>query len=671
MCGIAGILDLSGNRFEGDGPVRGMLAYLRHRGPDQYGIFLDGSLAMGSARLNIIDLAGGQQPIASEDERFWIVYNGEVFNYLELRQSLLERGHRFSTATDTEVVLHLFEDYGPECFKLLNGQFALAIWDTQNRTLCLARDRLGVRPLFYARRNGQLLFASEIKSLLAYDRSLVEIDPVGLDQAFTFWGALAPRTIFRGISELEAGSYLVISDGAMTYHRYWDLAFPSRADGPNAASSARSAEEYLEQLEDRLLQATRLRLRADVPVGTYLSGGLDSSLINALIRASSSAPLRSFSITFQHPQYDESRYQRLMADFLGTNHEILWIQDSDIGRAFPEVIWHTETPLLRTAPVPMFLLSRQVRDLHYKVILTGEGADEFLAGYDLFKEVKIRRFWAQQPESRIRPLLLKRLYQDIPMLAQARGEYLAAFFKDQLSEVEHPFYSHAVRWRNNRRNSRFFTAEIRGQIQRGLFQQEHPIDLPRAFSAWGALEKAQYIEARILLSQYLLSSQGDRVMMAHSVEGRFPFLDLEVVEFCSRLPSALKLKGLEEKWLLRRLARKWLPEEICARRKHPYRAPIHRGFFSPHPPDYVGELLSSQRLEESQLFQPRAVSSLVAKIRQGARISETEDMALAGILSTQLLHEQFIRSFPRQAPLGEEADVKVCFGPSYHQLSHL
>ena len=636
MCGIAGILNLAEADPPEEGQIRRMLAQLRHRGPDQFGIYLDEAVALGSARLSIVDLASGQQPISNEDGSLWIVYNGEVFNFPELRFELEARGHHFATHTDTEVIVHLYEEFGPDCLARLNGQFAFALWDANRRSLFLARDRLGVRPLFYAQPQGRFFFASEIKALLAEPSLSRELDPAGVRQVFTFWAPLAPQTCFRGIHELPPGCHLELRDGASRIVPYWTLGFAPQPRGDIPAA--------VEEFGDLLTDATRIRLRADVPVGAYLSGGLDSSVIASVIRRLGVGHLDTFSISFSDPQFDESEPQRRMAQFLGTDHQVVHATYEDIGRVFPDVVWHAETPLLRTAPAPMFLLSRLVRDRGYKVVLTGEGADEFLGGYDLFKEAMIRQFWARQPESRWRPLLLQRIYPDIAGLAATGPAYLKAFFGAGLQETGAPDYSHQVRWRNNRRTLRLFEEGVPSAPEQTT--PESGLAYPSDFAHWGLLERAQYLEARIFLSGYLLAAQGDRVAMAHSVEGRYPFLDRRVVEFCCRLPSQFKLRGLQEKWLLRQAAREWLPPGIANRRKRPYRAPIHRCFAGTADAGYVQDLLSPPAIEGAGIFKSRAVNHLVAQWRAGKGLGETDDMALVGVISTQLLHSRFVSQVP-------------------------
>lgn len=657
MCGIAGQwggVEAPQSRAE---QTSRALAMLRHRGPDQFGIYADESVALGSARLSIVDLGNGQQPIANEDESLWIVFNGEVFNHVELRPELEARGHRFRTRSDTEVILHLYEELGPDCLNRLNGQFAIAIWDRRRGVLFLGRDRLGVRPLFYAERAGRVVFGSEIKALLAHPAVRADVDPQAWEQVFTYWSPLSPRTAFRDIQELPPGHYLLADARGLTVRRYWEIRFPEDSSGARRGAG-RELSEAVEQFRDLLVDAARLRLRADVEVGAYLSGGLDSSAITSIIRNHTSTKLRTFSIAFTDVAFDESAFQEQMARFLGTEHQVVRATHADIGRVFPEVIWHTEVPILRTSPAPMFLLSKLVRDQGLKVVLTGEGADEFLAGYDIFKEAQIRRFWARQPGSRWRPSLLRRLYPEIAGLGQSSSPFLAAFFKNGLQDIQAPDYSHAIRWRNTRRTARFFSAELQEQQRVAAGAARASVKYPAAFASWGPLERAQFLEIEVFLSQYLLSSQGDRMGMAHSVEGRFPFLDYRVVEFCCGLPSRWKMRGLTEKSLLRQAMADLLPAEIRQRRKRPYRAPIHRSFFHEAEPGYLAELLDPAQVRAAGLFDAQAVTQLVHKVRQHGPIGETDDMAIAGIISGQLWHRHFVADFKPRPGLGAGDDVK-------------
>jgi asparagine synthase (glutamine-hydrolysing) len=655
MCGIAGIVECDSAILPLEKNLRQMLGMIRHRGPDQFGVYLDSHAGLGNARLSIIDLDGGQQPIGTEDGNLWIVFNGEVFNYVELRAELEARGHRFLTRTDTEVVLHAFEEYGPECLNRFNGQFAFAIWNRRRKEMFLARDRLGVRPLFYTRTGNKLIFASEIKALLAHNEVSSELDLIGVAQVFTYWSTISPRTSFHAIQSVPPGHCLLFRDNRLRLTPYWTLRFPTHSD----AKDNRTLEDCVEEFRALLTDAVKLRLRADVPVGAYLSGGLDSSTIAAIIKRLGVTRLETFSIAFDDRQFDESSFQKQMADFLGTEHHIVRATHAEIGGIFPDVIWHTETPVTRTAPGPMFLLSRLVQSRNYKVVLTGEGADEFLGGYDIFKETMIRRFWQRHPESRWRPHLLRRLYPDIAGLSGTASDYIFAFFGKGLETPNDPYFSHAIRWANSRRAERFFSEELKHAMALKEAQTDHPPALPEQYWLWHPLARAQYLEIALFFSQYLLSSQGDRPAMAHSIEGRFPFLDTRVVDFCNHLPPRLKLCGLHEKFLLRRAARDWLPADIVQRGKRPYRAPVHRSFFNGATLDYVDDLLSREAIRDVGLFSPSAVERLAAKARGGGALGETDDMALVGILSTQLLHRLFIEDFRRREPVSDADDVKV------------
>jgi asparagine synthase (glutamine-hydrolysing) len=656
MCGIAGILNLKDLPPEEISSLLAMLGTIRHRGPDEFGIFRDAFVGLGSARLKIVDLVSGGQPISNEDGRLWIVFNGEIYNYPELRADLVRKDHRFSTTGDTEVILHLYEEYGIDCLGRLNGQFVFAIWDAVDRRMFIARDRLGIRPLFYTSDAGKLVFASEIKALLAYPGVNAVVDSLSLEQAFKYWCVLPPRTIFENIFELPPGNYMLVENGSVDIHPYWSLNF---SENPHTDHTWRNVSGWLDEFEYLLKDATRLRLRADVPVGAYLSGGLDSAITATIARSYYPDSLQTFSIEFDDPEFDESSYQRSMTEILDVTHHRITCANADIARAFPDVIWHTEAPLLRTSPAPMYLLSRLVQEQGLKVVLTGEGADETLAGYDIFKEMKVRRFWARHPESRLRPLLLGRLYPHIPGLTQANAEYVMAFFRKGLSDTTSPFYSHALRW-NNTARSRLFL--LGGRPDQNDLED---FNLPAHFEEWSALAKAQYLEFTTFLSPYLLSSQGDRMAMAHSVEGRYPFLDHRLVELCNSMPDDLKLFGLIDKWLLRQLGSKLLPEEIWQRPKRPYRAPIQSSFFSgKQEPEYTRELLSKETLRDSGLFKPQAVVQLIGKAKSGLRLSEVDNMALVGILSTQLIYQMFVKTF-QPSLLGENELTKVVDGMLY------
>ncbi|HEY1308211.1 MAG TPA: asparagine synthase (glutamine-hydrolyzing) [Vicinamibacterales bacterium] len=640
MCGIAGTLSLSGRPVD-SALVSRMGGALAHRGPDERGLHVDTEVGLAHTRLSIIDLAGGHQPMSLDAGRLWVTFNGEIFNYIELRDQLLGLGHRFTSRSDTEVILHLYDRYGPDCVRMMNGQWALAIWDPRRRRLFLSRDRMGVRPLFYAHLNGvKFSFASEVKALFQDADVPRALDLEALDQVFTFWSPLSSRTIFTGIHELAPGHSLTVEDGCVRTWCYWKPQYES--------SMAGSSQALSEELQALLVDATRIRLRADVPVGAYLSGGLDSSVTAALVKRFTTTPLRTFSVAFDDAELDESWYQRQMRDALLTDHESLRCAASDIGRVFPEVIWHTETPVLRTAPAPLMLLSRLVSERGYKVVLTGEGADEVLGGYDIFKETKIRRFWAAQPQSLRRPLLLRRLYPYMSNVQAQPLAYLRAFFKVTERDLDDPFFSHLPRWELTSRLKCFYSDATRDRLGDYDAVDDLRSRLPSEYAGWDTFSRAQYLEAAHLLPGYILSSQGDRMAMANAVEGRFPFLDHRVVEFSNALHPTMKMKVLTEKHLLKRAARDLVPDVIVNRQKQPYRAPDARSFLDggQATPEYVDELLSEQRLRADGVFDSSAVQRLVAKIRGGRAIGVKDNMALVGILSTQLLIELFIRTPP-------------------------
>ena len=632
MCGIAGYFVTHGDSELDKRMLPRMVSRLHHRGPDGQGTFVDGPVGLGHARLSIIDIAGGAQPMCNEDESVWIAFNGEIFNYLELREELLQRGHRMATSSDTEVILHLYEEEGPDCLHRLNGQWAFAIWDRKKRRLLLARDRLGVRPLFYTITDGRLLFASEVKSILCHPAVPRRMDLEGLDQIFTYWCTLGSQTLFQGISELPPGCWLTLQDDRVTVHKYWSANF--------APANEQSREELGERLLQLLTDAVRLRLRSDVPVGAYLSGGLDSTVTTAFIKKFSDARVRTFSIGFTDPNHDEAIFQQEAVRFLDTEHCTMHCTAQDIGRVFPEVIWHTEKPVLRTAPAPLFMLSKLVRDNGYKVVLSGEGSDEVMGGYDIFKETKIRRFCAARPDSSLRPRLLGRLYPYMPEVQAQPASYLRRFFHADPGELQDPFFSHCPRWKSTAGLKLFLTKEASNDA---TGYRSASMQLPEDYSSWNWLAKAQYLESTMLLPGYILSSQGDRVTMAYGVEGRFPFLDYRVVEFAATLPSHLKMHVLTEKYLLKWCTKGMIPASISKRPKQPYRAPESDSFFRARL-DYVEELLRPQRLREDGVFRPEAVEKLVEKARNGRVLGTRDNMAVVGIISTQLWIDQFIRN---------------------------
>jgi asparagine synthase (glutamine-hydrolysing) len=446
----------------------------------------------------------------------------------------------------------------------------------------------------------------------------------------------------------------------MEIKKYWEPRFKE------SDPWERSLSDWTDELKSLLYDATRIRLRADVPVGAYLSGGLDSTYTTSIVKNNFNNRLNTFAVTFSDERFNEAEFQQKAVQNLNTEHRSIRCTDRDIGEAFPDIIWHTEVPILRTAPAPLYRLSSLVRENNFKVVLTGEGADEIFAGYNIFKEDRVRRFWSRKPGSKLRPRLLERIYPYVFSQTNERGRaYLESFFKKHLKGIESPVYSHMVRWQNTSGPHSFFSENIQhGTPDMEGFIGRYVKMLPAEFDSWSPLSKAQYTEINIFLSNYLLSSQGDRMAMAHSVEGRYPFLDHRVIEFASRLPTRFKLNGLNEKFILKKAAEDLIPQELIDRPKQPYRAPISNCFLGAESPDYIDDLLSEDELKRAGYFDASKVSKLVEKGRKqnGVLQSERENMALAGILSTQLVHHQFIENFPYK-PVEEPKDVKV-FGIS-------
>ena len=641
MCGIAGIVNLKQHKPISSDALRKMVSIQKHRGPDETGAYIDDNIGLAHARLSIIDLKDGTQPIHNEDKSLWIIYNGEVFNYPELRQELIRRGHKFYTSSDTEVILHLYEDKGINCLNELNGQFAFAIWDSNNRTLFLARDRVGILPLYYTIQNQRLYFASEIKAIFANKEIHRTLDSESLDQVFTFWTTLPGKTVFNNIKELPPAHYMLISPNEIKYDKYWDLNFANNKETVNRLSA-----DLVNEISELMMDAVRIRLRADVPVGTYLSGGIDSSALTETVKKNFNNELRSFGIRFENKDYDEGKFQNEMVDYLNINHSEIVTRNEDIGANLEEVLWHSEKPLLRTGPIPLYLLSKLVNQSGYKVVLTGEGADEVFGGYDIFKEAKIRDFWAKDPDSKLRPMLLARLYPYI-FKDNRLNQTIVSFFKDGIDNPDDPFFSHNIRWKNTSKIKNFFSEQIKNSNGNYNSYSELLKLLPVNFFDWDVVTKAQFLEAMIFLSNYLLSSQGDRVAMANSVELRVPYLDHRVIELLAKVNSEIKINGLNEKYLLKQVFKNRLPSNILKRWKNPYRAPINKALLNNNL-NLAKDYCSEDSLKRTGIFDHAKVLRLINKLGKLDKAGEFDEMALIGIISTQIIHKNFIDSFPNE-----------------------
>lgn len=642
MCGIAGFFQFNEDVVVKKHTLRKMLTRIRHRGPDQSGIYISENASLGSVRLSIIDLSTGTMPLSTTDESLWIVFNGEIFNYIELREELITKGHTFKTTSDTEVIVHAYEEYGPEFLNKLNGQFAIAIWDKNKKELFLARDRVGIRPLYYTEAGESFVFGSEIKAITEFPGVNPTISPKALAEYYTFWTSLSPATAFDGIFEVPPGTYMKINEQGHTSVTYWELPISKPEDYKYI-----NLEEASAKFEEIFEDAVKLRLRADVQVAAYLSGGIDSSVTTSFIKDISPNKLRTFSLGFTEKDYDESSFQNIASKYFNTEHSSIMCGPQDISKNFESVIWHSEAPLLRTAPTPMSLLAKSVRDKNIKVVITGEGADELLGGYNIFKEVKIRHFWAKDPNSKYRPLLLKNLYPYLPQIKNATSNVLKMFFGYKLSETKSPIYSHLLRWNNTSRIKNYLSTEFREAIKGYDPIADFEKKLEPKLNGYDYLTKAQFIELKIFMSGYLLSSQGDRMGMANSIEGRYPFLDHRVIEFCMSLHPDLKLNGLNEKYLLKKMMNNRLPKQILNRPKQAYRAPIRSTFISEDLPQHLKTMLSEEKIKEFNIFNAKHVESLLIKMTKKGQVSEIDNMAITAILSTQILHDLFVnKSMP-------------------------
>ncbi|MFO7446321.1 MAG: asparagine synthase (glutamine-hydrolyzing) [Ignavibacteriaceae bacterium] len=644
MCGITGCYIRNKLSPKAIHNTELALNVLRHRGPDDNGIYIDNSTVMGHTRLSIVDPSGGVQPMTNEDSSLWITFNGEIFNYPELKEYLIKKGHIFRTNSDTEVILHLYEEKKEKCLDYLNGQFAFSVRDNLNDELFIARDHSGILPLFYTTTTkGEFVFASEIKALFCFTGEEQCADIKAMDQIFTFWTTLPGTTFFKGIYELPPAHYIKIKKGEIFLRRYWEHNFSGMAD-----HSEKKLTETVEEVSALLLDSVRIRLRADVPVGCYLSGGIDSSGITSLVHNNFNNELRTFGIIFEEEDFNELKYQQEVISYLNTNHLSLTVSNNGIVQNFVKMICNCEKPVLRTAAVPMMLLSELVNKNGYKVVLSGEGGDEIFGGYNIFKETYIRRFWSQRPLSEKRPLLLKKIYPYI--FKDTRGyEFNKKFFGSGINNPDSPFFSHEIRWSNTSRIKKFYSDDLAGELE-----DYNPLNnllqiLPESFSNWNWFAKAQYLEFILFLNGYLLSSQGDRAAMSNSVELRVPYLDHRLIEYMAKIPVSLKLRGLNEKYLLKKIFRNKLPSGTINRTKHPFRAPVNKLFENNL--WILDEYCSDEKLKDTGFFNPEKTSMLIKKVRMRSKFSETDNMALTGILSAQIIYYSLMKNYKSSAGL--------------------
>ena len=636
MCGITGIVDLAGGREPDRAAVARMTDRLRHRGPDDDGFLALPGIAMGQRRLAIVGLADGRQPVWNEDRTVAVVFNGEIFDHVERRADLEARGHVFQSRCDTEVLVHLYEEFGEGMFARLNGQFAVALVDLRARRLYLARDRVGICPLHWTRRDGWLLFGSEIKSLLASGMVPASLDPRGLDNVFTFFAQPARRTMFAGVQAVLPGHFLRVDLGAgcraadVRERRYWDFDFPDAGAEEDPADPRRLVDEY----EATFARAVELRLRADVPVVGYLSGGIDSAMVMATASRLRGTPLPSFTVRVAKRGYDEVHEAAEAAAAIGSPQTVLHCDRDVIRRAYPRLVAAAESPVIDTSCAALLCLSREVREQGYKVVLTGEGSDETQAGYWWFKSHALMRcldIGAWRPSTLFSHAFRRATAWRVPWAEQQRIDALWGGPHAQ-SEM-YNFIAGARR--------RFYAADFRAGLAGHPAYEDlaEALDLDR-MRRWHPLNRSLYISFKTMLPGMLLSHKGDRVAMAHGVETRYPFLDDDVLALCGRLHPRWKLRGLfGDKHLLRQAAFKRLPPRIALRRKAMFMAPMAESFLAAAP-DYVRQLLSEESLRRTGYFDVAAVRERFARYAapRPPRLRHFVEVGLVSVVATQLWH---------------------------------
>lgn len=586
MCGIAGYLDSSAAPVRDPAIAERMLRAIRHRGPDSSGHFSGEQATLAFCRLALVDLETGDQPIYNEDRSVVLLCNGEIYNHRELREGLLARQHRFTTRSDVEVIVHLYEEYGASLVEHLSGQFAFALYDRRQEQLLLARDHSGIAPMYFARRGHVLVFASEIKALLQHPRVSREVDLIGLDQVMSFPGLVSPRTMFAGVEALTPGSLLVAKNGAIEVKKYWDLDYPLTEDvRPPGAADCESG------LLSALRRSVERRLQADVPVGVYLSGGLDSSLIACLAAQSSASRISTFSIAFDQPDISEEKHQRLVAKAIGSEHHELRFGWADCAATLQKMIFHAECPVKETYNACSLALSAFTRECGIKAILTGEGADELFAGYPGYKFDALR---ARSMSGERTPAAEQALRM------QLWGDATVGYEKT---------YSEFARLRTS-----LYSSSVKSVLQRSDALSSRLAE-PALLLGRHPVHQRSVLDFRLRLSDHLLTEHGDRMLLANSVEGRYPFLDQEFVNVARLVPPELKLAGFDEKHILKRIARSIVPKPIVNREKYGFHAPGSPWLLK-HGGAWMKGLLSPERINEQGYFDWPSVERLIARYSQ-------------------------------------------------------
>ncbi len=603
MCGICGVTYFDRGRPVTEPLVRRMCDVIRHRGPDDQGQFVRGNVGLGMRRLSIIDLVTGRQPIANEDDSTWIVFNGEIYNHLELRRDLEKKGHRFKTKSDTEAILHAYEEYGEACPTKLNGMFAFAIWDGNKQRLFLARDRLGIKPLYYYHDGEKFAFGSELKSILQVPDVPREVSPEALDLFLTFEYIPAPLSIFKGIAKLPAGHALTLREGRVQTRAYWDLRFAERE-----VSEAEACEELRALLQD----AVKIRLMSDVPLGAFLSGGIDSSSVVAMMSRVMDRPVKTFSIAFKEATYNEAGYARLVADHFKTEHHEFTIETDALGLT-EKLIAHLDEPLGDFSIFPTFLVSQMARD-YVTVALSGDGGDELFAGYDTYMAHQAATAYERIPGF-ARRSLIESFVNRMPPTEKKKGLINRA--KRFVEGMQLPADLGHTRWMvflQEATKARLYSSELRAQLRdfdsfefiRRHFRQADTDDL---------LNRQLYVDVKTYLVDDILVKV-DRMSMATSLEARVPLLDHRFVELAATLPGRLKLNGRQTKYIFKKAMQPLLPPEILTRGKEGFSIPI-KNWLKHELKDRMLDVLSPERVQRDGFFNPEYMDRLVREHLNG------------------------------------------------------
>jgi asparagine synthase (glutamine-hydrolysing) len=641
MCGIAGIIDLSGQaRTIAPWRIRAMAAAIVHRGPDEDGFLELPGLAFANRRLSIVGLADGRQPIYNEDRSVAVVFNGEVFDYREQRAFLESKGHRFVTHCDTEILPHRWEDHQEGMLDhLRSAQFAVALYDAKRRCVLLARDHFGICPIFWTRQGDWLLFASEVKALLASGMVDARLDPYSLDQIFTYFALPGPRTMFMGVDYLLPGHYLRIDLGGpgerarITDRAYWMMDFPDEGQEQRL-----TAKQIVEGFEGVILPSIERRLRADVPVVSYLSGGVDSSTVVAMASKVRGSPIPCFTIRVKTPRFDETSEATMVARHVGVEPVIVDFGTEEALSTYPILIESAEKPVIDTSTAALLLLSKEVHDRGYKVVLTGEGADEFLAGYPWHKVNRLFSLLDVVPGAKLSQAL-RRFYMWVsggPMIPREYARRAQAAVGGHNGWLDIYGLVSLSRYR-------FFSKDLLLELK-DYVPYEHLEFHPR-LRRWHPLNRELYMSTRVHLGGHLLYGKGDRIAMHNSVETRYPFLDLAVHDFLAKIDPRWKLRGLTgDKRALRVMAERWVPHQIARRQKAMFRAPFDSFHLDPAP-KYVEQLMSAESLRKTGYFDPEGVTHWRKHYRsfpsRGGQRASIE-MGLVGVFSTQLWHHIFV-----------------------------